>query len=76
MRDANDKNRGELYLEHTYNGVELQADYGRDTLVNLYKLWTRPVHIETVLDDKVTVLSYDGTEHKQEQPKAALAAAS
>jgi stage V sporulation protein R len=50
VRDANYKNRGELYLEHTYNGVELQADYGRDTLANLYRLWNRPVHIETVLD--------------------------
>jgi len=65
VRDANYKNRGELFLEHDYNGVELQAGYARDTLVNLYKLWTRPVHIETNLDSKTVVLSFDGTEVKQ-----------
>jgi stage V sporulation protein R len=63
IRDANHKNRGELYLEHQFNGPELQADYARDTLTHLYRLWTRPTHIETVLDNHVHVLSYDGTEH-------------
>ena len=63
VTDANHKNRGELYLTHQYNGVELQADYARDTLVNLHRLWTRPVHIETVLGDEQTVLSFDGSEH-------------
>jgi len=63
VRDANYKNRGELFLEHDFNGVELQTNYARDTLANLVKLWTRPVHIETVLDDVKTVISYDGHEH-------------
>jgi stage V sporulation protein R len=63
VRDGNYRNRGELFLEHRYNGVELKHNYATDTLANLYKLWTRPVHIETVLEDHVTVLSYDGREH-------------
>ena len=63
VRDANYKNRGELYLEHTYTGVELQAGYAQDTLANLHRLWSRPVHVETVLDGTVTILSYDGNEH-------------
>lgn len=58
--DANYKNRNELYLVHEYNGVELKQDYARDTLVNLQRLWTRPVHVETVVDDQPTRLSYDG----------------
>jgi stage V sporulation protein R len=74
VREGNYKNRGELYLEHNFNGVELQLDYARDTLVNLEKLWRRPVHIETNLDGKLTVLSYDGSEHKMEQSKASAAA--
>lgn len=65
VRDGNYKNRGELFLEHSYHGVELQMDYARDTLTNLYKLWSRPVHIETVLEDKPAILSYDGHELKQ-----------
>jgi stage V sporulation protein R len=63
VRDANYKNRGELFLEHTYTGVELQSAYAQDTLVNLHRLWTRPVHVETVLEGTVTILSYDGSEH-------------
>ncbi len=67
VRDANYKNRGELFLEHQYSGVELKMSYANDTLKNLYRLWSRPVHVETVLDDIVTVISYDGSEHNVEQ---------
>ena len=62
--DGNYKNRGELFLEHQYQGVELKMDYARDTLQNLEKLWSRPVHIATVVDEIPTVLSYDGRSHE------------
>jgi stage V sporulation protein R len=65
--DGNYKNRGELYLEHEFTGVELQTDYAQDTLKNLHRLWTRPVHIATVLDDLQAVLSFDGSEMTVEQ---------
>jgi stage V sporulation protein R len=67
VRDANYKNRGELFLEHQFNGVELKTGYARDTLVNLQRLWGRPVAIETVLDGTTTILSFDGSEHKAEK---------
>jgi len=66
VRDGNYRNRGELFLEHEFNGVELQMAYARDTLVNLQRLWGRPVHIESVLDGNKTILSYDGSEHSAE----------
>jgi stage V sporulation protein R len=69
VRDGNYKNRGEMFLEHRYNGVELQMDYARETLVNLQRLWRRPVHIETMLEETPTILSYDGMEHKLQQQK-------
>jgi stage V sporulation protein R len=62
VRDGNYKNRGELYLEHSFTGVELEMNYARDTLRNLHRLWGRPVHLETVLEENQTVLSFDGTE--------------
>ena len=65
--DANHRNRGELFLQHRYNGVELKASYAADTLANLYQLWNRPVHIETVQDDETTILSFDGSEHTSKQ---------
>ena len=67
VMDANHRNRGELFLQHRYSGVELKASYAADTLANLYQLWNRPVHIETVLDDATTILSFDGSEHTSKQ---------
>jgi len=67
VRDGNYRNRGELFLEHTYTGVELQMDYARDTLRNLQRLWNRPVYLETVLEDARTVLSFDGSDHEIEK---------
>ena len=63
VEDGNYKNRGELFLEHVYSGVELKLTYARDTLANLHKLWTRPVHIRTMLDEETAILSFDGSEH-------------
>ncbi|MEQ8210689.1 MAG: SpoVR family protein [Lacipirellulaceae bacterium] len=61
--DGNYLNRGELYLIHEHTGVDLQLDYATDTLENLQRLWNRPVHLETVVDETKAVLSYDGEEH-------------
>lgn len=69
VRDGNYKNRGELFLEHIHNGVDLQICYARDTLANLYRLWTRPIYIETTIEGKKTTFSYDGSEHKTETAK-------
>lgn len=42
--------RGELYLRHGYEGVELDAQYVVKTLPHLFHIWGRPVHLETVED--------------------------
>ncbi|MBO8127604.1 MAG: SpoVR family protein [Peptococcaceae bacterium] len=60
MEDGNFNNRGELYLRHAYEGAELDIDYLENTLPFVYKLWGRPVHLETVVDEKVTLFSYQG----------------
>lgn len=62
--DANHKNRGELYLLHQHSGPELLISSAKDTLENVHRMWQRPVHIETVLDEKVAVLSFDGLSHE------------
>jgi stage V sporulation protein R len=63
--DANHENRGELYLKHRFDGVELRQDYARATLENLHAVWSRPVHIQTVVGDTITLLSFDGTNHRE-----------
>jgi stage V sporulation protein R len=62
--DGNYGNRGELYLKHDYQGIELKQDYARDTLENLVMLWQRPASIESVVDDQPVVMSYDETNHE------------
>ncbi|NJK80708.1 MAG: SpoVR family protein [Chloroflexaceae bacterium] len=63
--DANYNNRGELYLLHRYEGVDLQMDYARETMRNLHKIWTRPIHLETVTDNRRRLLSFDGTDYSE-----------
>ena len=63
IHDGNFENRGELLLKHQWTGVELKTDFAQDTLANLQRLWARPVHIETVVNDTRMILSFDGSEH-------------
>jgi stage V sporulation protein R len=61
--DGNYHNRGELLLRHEHSGVDLQLDQAADTLANIQFVWSRPVHLQTVVDNKPTLLSFDGTDH-------------
>jgi stage V sporulation protein R len=63
VRDGNYKNRGELYLEHRFDGPELKLEYAQGTLETLYRLWKRPVHVETCLNESRAVISYNGSQH-------------
>jgi stage V sporulation protein R len=60
--DGNHENRGELYLAHRYEGIDLDIPYAQGTLRNLYQVWKRPVHIETVAEKKVKMLFSYGPE--------------
>ncbi|MEW5986920.1 MAG: SpoVR family protein [Chloroflexota bacterium] len=58
--DANFQNRGELYLVHRHEGIDLDVPYAEDTLRGLYYVWGRPVHIETEIEDRGhVVFSHD-----------------
>ncbi|MFD1848742.1 SpoVR family protein [Oceanobacillus bengalensis] len=51
---------GELYLLHGYEGIELDLNYLEHVLPYIHQLWGRTVHIETIVEDRQTVYSYDG----------------
>ena len=53
----------ELYLRHSFEGQELDLDYADKTLHYIHQLWGRTVHLETVVDGRVTLLSFDGTKN-------------
>ncbi len=63
--DGNYKNRGDLHLSHEFHGVPLKLDYARATLENLHKIWSRGVHLETQVDGKRKLLSYNGSRHEE-----------
>lgn len=54
--------RGELYLRHAYEGVELDGQYVKRTLPHVYHMWQRPVHLETVEDDRPVLYTFAGEE--------------
>jgi stage V sporulation protein R len=63
VEDGNYENRGELLLTHEHRGVDLRADYAKETLNSLVRVWRRPVCIATHTDSKKVLLRYDGKDH-------------
>ncbi|HVF86541.1 MAG TPA: SpoVR family protein [Pyrinomonadaceae bacterium] len=62
-----DYNRNrELYLKHQSEGAELDGNYARKVVEYVYKLWGRPVHLETVVDDERVVMHFNGEEHDED----------
>jgi len=60
VEDGDYNQNGELYLKHCYEDRELDIKYLEKTLPYVYKLWGKKVHLETVLDDKKVLFSYNG----------------
>jgi stage V sporulation protein R len=65
VTDGNHENRGELYLSHRHEGQDLRLDHARDCLQNLARIWTRPVHLETIIQGRAKILSHDGEKHSE-----------
>ncbi len=64
--DANHANRGELVLEHRHEGLDLKVDWAQETLKNIQQIWSRPVHIRTMVEGKGRILGFDGKEFSSE----------
>ncbi len=60
--DANFRNRNELLLTHQHDGVDLRADWARDVLAALARIWRRPVFLETVFEGRARRLGHDGNQ--------------
>jgi stage V sporulation protein R len=60
VEDGDFRRNRELYLKHQHDGKDLDTGYAQKTLEHIYMLWGRPVHLETIVDEKKTVFSYDG----------------
>ena len=58
--DADYQRSGEMYLKHQYEGIELDLKYLERTLPYVYTLWGKSVHIETKVEEKAVLFTYDG----------------
>ena len=48
-----------LYLRHEHDGRDLELEYDERTLGYVHQLWSRRVHLETIMDHKPILLTYD-----------------
>jgi stage V sporulation protein R len=60
VNDGDYLKNGELYLKHWYEDIELDVKYLEKVLPYVQQLWGRPVHIETMIEDRRMLFSYDG----------------
>ena len=67
IEDADYHRNSELYIKHLFEGQEMDLNYAEKTLNYVYQIWGRPVHIETVFDEKRVLLTFDG-ERNTRQP--------
>jgi len=58
--DGDWKRNGELYIQHRYEGVELDVKYVEGTMPYVVRLWGKPVHLETVIEGKKLLFTCDG----------------
>lgn len=65
VQDGNYASNGELYLLHSYEGIELDLPYLENVLPYLYQLWGKTVHMESYVNGKKTLFTYNGTKHFQ-----------
>ena len=61
--DADFNGNTELLLKHQFEGQELDIPYAQKTLEYVQYIWSRPVYLDTTLDDQQVRLSYNGEKH-------------
>ncbi|MBO8171937.1 MAG: SpoVR family protein [Bacillaceae bacterium] len=60
VQDGDYLRNGELYLKHHFEGQELDIKYLEKTLPYVYQLWGKTVHLETVIEERPVLFTYDG----------------
>ncbi|MBP3040348.1 SpoVR family protein [Bacillaceae bacterium Marseille-Q3522] len=66
VNDGDYLKNGELYIKHWFEGIELDIKYLEKVLPYIYQLWGRNVHLETIVEEREVLFSYDGkTVHRK-----------
>jgi stage V sporulation protein R len=60
VTDGDYLKNGELYIQHGYEGIELDIKYLEKVLPYIHQLWGRKCHIETIVEGRAMLYTYDG----------------
>ncbi|USK34529.1 SpoVR family protein [Bacillus sp. F19] len=60
VNDGDYLKNNELYLKHWYEDIELDLKYLEKVLPYIHQLWGRAVHMESILEGKPVLFTYDG----------------
>lgn len=60
VEDGDYNKNGEIYIRHAYEGVELDLRYLDKTMPYLYQLWGRNCHMQTVIEGREVLFTFDG----------------
>ena len=52
VKDMNFNNSGELLLQHSHNGINMDIAQAKKVLERLFELWGKPVNLETVVQEQ------------------------
>jgi stage V sporulation protein R len=61
--DGDFNHNTELLVRHHFEGQEMDLPYAEKTLEYVHQIWGRPVHLDTVFEEKRVRLSYNGEKH-------------
>ena len=65
VQDENHDGRGELFLKHDHQGIDLDVRQAFAVLENMHFLWQKPLHLSTLINGQRKLLSFDGSEQKE-----------
>ncbi|MBT2691912.1 SpoVR family protein [Bacillus sp. ISL-55] len=60
VTDGDYLKNGELYITHGFEGIELDIKYLEKVLPYIHQLWGRKCHIETMVENRTMLYTYDG----------------
>jgi stage V sporulation protein R len=60
VQDGDFNGNGELLIKHQYEGVELDLKHLEKTMPYLYRAWGRSCHLQTVVEGREVIFTYDG----------------
>ncbi|MFD1678229.1 SpoVR family protein [Alicyclobacillus fodiniaquatilis] len=60
VEDGDYNRNGELFIKHEYEGTELDLKHLEKTMPYLFRVWGRTCHLQTVVEGRDVIFSYDG----------------